>query len=331
MNITPKVSVVICTFNGETFLKEQLDSIFAQTYPLYEVIIRDDCSTDHTWNIIEQYCLRYPVLIKCFRNDHNIGYWLNFKLGILQAQGDYIAFSDQDDIWMPNKIETLLHVIGKKMLAISNSKILDKSLSNRDSLFQQKDIYSLSIYKLIWENKVYGHSCMINAGLVSFINAIPVDTAHDYLIALISFSINSVAYTTQELQIWRRHTQALTNLSQINKTRQIKRMHGYKVIYAIFSLMFNHKSSIILNGWDRISQILQVLQKDAKEIPHFNDLIRISKLMKKQSLLSYMKASFLCWKLKAEIFDYKKYGLRNKILVFTFVFRWWYDHRFDMS
>ena len=68
MEEVKRVSVVMCTYNGERYLREQLDSIVQQTYPIYEMIVQDDCSTDETMVIVCDYARRYPF-IKVFQNE----------------------------------------------------------------------------------------------------------------------------------------------------------------------------------------------------------------------------------------------------------------------
>ena len=98
------VSIVMCTYNGESFIREQLDSIMAQTYPVEEIIIQDDCSTDGTFEVVSEYASRYPH-IRPIRNKTRKGVNGNFFDALGKASGDYIAIADQDDIWEPYKIE----------------------------------------------------------------------------------------------------------------------------------------------------------------------------------------------------------------------------------
>lgn len=114
----PTVSIILCTYNGARFIREQLDSIVAQTYPLLEVIIQDDGSTDDTVAICNEYAARFPY-IKVRRNEHNLGFNLNFKSAAMRAQGDFVAISDQDDVWMADKIETLVAHIGDHDICFS--------------------------------------------------------------------------------------------------------------------------------------------------------------------------------------------------------------------
>src|ERR1700754_726282 len=114
------VSIALCTYNGEKYISQQLDSILRQTHRNLEIIIVDDCSADNTFNIVKRYSI-LDSRIKCFRNEVNIGFNKNFEKAIKLATGDYIAISDQDDIWLPGKVELLLNNIGDNWLIFSNS------------------------------------------------------------------------------------------------------------------------------------------------------------------------------------------------------------------
>ena len=111
MKETPTIAVVMCTYNGERFLREQMDSILAQTYPIAEIIVQDDGSTDNTVNILRQYAERVPQM-QIHVNEKNLGFNRNFHTACLRATADYIAISDQDDVWMPNKLERQIEAIG---------------------------------------------------------------------------------------------------------------------------------------------------------------------------------------------------------------------------
>lgn len=110
-----KVSVVMATYNGEKYIKEQLDSICNQTYQIDEIIICDDKSTDNTVELIENYTLSNGLqnLITLYKNDVNLGYADNFNRVIGLAEGEYIFFSDQDDIWVADKIQKMVDIMEK--------------------------------------------------------------------------------------------------------------------------------------------------------------------------------------------------------------------------
>lgn len=119
MDTCKTVAVVMCTYNGGEFLREQLDSILAQTYPVAEIIVQDDCSTDSTMEILRSYASRHDI-IKVWRNDRNLGFNLNFKSAVMRATADFVAISDQDDVWMPHKIERQVAAIGRCNICYSD-------------------------------------------------------------------------------------------------------------------------------------------------------------------------------------------------------------------
>jgi glycosyltransferase involved in cell wall biosynthesis len=121
-----KISVCLATYNGEKYIKEQLDSILIQLGENDEVIISDDCSTDKTIDIIksldDERIIVYP-------NRINVGYTKNFENAIANARGDIIFLSDQDDVWSINKIEKMSKDLQNADFVVSDAEIVDKNLS----------------------------------------------------------------------------------------------------------------------------------------------------------------------------------------------------------
>ena len=160
------ISVAMATFNGETYIQEQLDSIYTQTCKVDEIIIVDDCSTDSTVRVIEQYILSHKDIdIKLYKNEENLGYKKNFKKAISLCHGDYVFLSDQDDIWKFNKVEDMISIMEKNsnisVLASSFEFIdqkgdvftvpLDSRMSNNNLLMKKvktNEVVSISFYEL---------------------------------------------------------------------------------------------------------------------------------------------------------------------------------------
>lgn len=101
----------MCTYNGEKYLREQMDSILAQTYPIAEIIVQDDRSTDHTVDLLNEYARRVPQM-RVYVNERNLGFNRNFHTACLRATADLVAISDQDDVWMPDKLQRQVEAIG---------------------------------------------------------------------------------------------------------------------------------------------------------------------------------------------------------------------------
>lgn len=133
------ISVALCTYNGEDFIREQLDSILSQTMPVDEIIIRDDCSKDSTCMILEEYASRYSC-IKYRRNKSNLGFVKNFEKALIDCQGDYIFFSDQDDVWSTNKVEIIVDYLSKSGMygVFTDGQLIDQNGKNlHETLFSR--------------------------------------------------------------------------------------------------------------------------------------------------------------------------------------------------
>ena len=138
------ISIAMTTFNGESFLKDQLESISNQTYLPDELIISDDCSSDNTIKIIENFIDRAPYEIRLIKNIKNNGFTKNFEIALNACQGDIIFLADQDDYWYENKISEIVKIFKEKKnisLVIHNADLADGSLkkSNLNYLEQVKN------------------------------------------------------------------------------------------------------------------------------------------------------------------------------------------------
>jgi glycosyltransferase involved in cell wall biosynthesis len=99
------ISVALATFNGERWLREQLDSLANQTLLPYELVISDDNSYDRTLEVVEDFAANAPFPIRIVRNDNRLGFADNFISALRHCTGEAVAFCDQDDVWLPSKLE----------------------------------------------------------------------------------------------------------------------------------------------------------------------------------------------------------------------------------
>lgn len=127
------ISVVMATYNGERYIKEQLESILFQTRKPDEIIINDDRSIDGTVDIIADIKKKYnaPIILKV--NEKRLGYAQNFREAIRRTKGEIVFLSDQDDVWLENKIEICMAVFERKeqVLALSTAYYLSDGALNR--------------------------------------------------------------------------------------------------------------------------------------------------------------------------------------------------------
>ena len=124
-----KLSVALCTYNGEQFINEQLSSIINQTCKVDEIVVCDDCSTDGTIDIIKRIAISNPkVDIRIIVNDHNLGVCANFEKAVNECSGDIIFLSDQDDVWLPDKVEAIIDWFEKnpeKSVVFTDADLID--------------------------------------------------------------------------------------------------------------------------------------------------------------------------------------------------------------
>ncbi|GMR25126.1 MAG: glycosyltransferase family 2 protein [Ignavibacteria bacterium] len=128
------ISIILAAYNGSQYIHEQLNSLLSQTCNDYELIIIDDCSDDNTYEIVEQLISNLnDTNVQLIRNEENLGPTKSFEKGVKLSSGTYIAFCDQDDVWMPNKLSVLLKTIETEMsdLVYAQSYLLNSGKTTR--------------------------------------------------------------------------------------------------------------------------------------------------------------------------------------------------------
>ena len=130
---TLSVSIAMTTFNGRRFLREQLDSLAAQTHIPFELVIVDDCSSDDTVDILQAFAQKVPFPVVIRQNNKNIGYKANFMRCVDLCSGHLIAFCDQDDVWMPSKLARVVEEFKKHecLLVHHRFSIIDQAGKQR--------------------------------------------------------------------------------------------------------------------------------------------------------------------------------------------------------
>lgn len=201
------VSIAIATYNGEQFLREQLDSILTQTYQNLEIIICDDQSTDSTHQILQEYSLQ-DSRIKVFLNNKNLGLVKNFEKAISLCSGEYIALADQDDIWEKEKITSLLQEIGLASIIHSDASLINAEgevFACSYSYYSKKILYK-NIFSYILGNNVTGCTMLFSHKLLQYALPFPEHIfVHDWWLALCAYKHGGIAYCNKPLIQYRQH------------------------------------------------------------------------------------------------------------------------------
>ena len=283
---TRKISIILCTYNGEAYLREQIDSLLAQTYPFYELIVQDDCSTDGTGHIVHTYREQYPDRnIRFHANPRRLGFNRNFLTALQRATGEYIACCDQDDIWLPDKLETLMREIGDSPLIFHNSYVMDGSPKPR-LLYATPLPTSFPPLCAILYPRAYGHQMLfrqeVRGGLKPFMD---YNVSYDYLLFTLAGGMGRVRYLHTPLVRWRRHEEAATYRGNAPKT---SKWSGYlQAIRALWKADNRRRTALYF------SLLGQVPLQDANA----GQAVR---LMAKGSLWGILSACLLCLRHRQE-------------------------------
>ena len=153
------VSVIIPTYNSEKYIDETLNSVLAQTYREFEIIIIDDCSKDNTWEIIKEYEKKYNNIV-CLKQERNKGVAEARNRGINKATGRYIAFLDSDDLWYKEKLEEQLKFMKEKKAFFSYTAI--EMIDEEGKILKEKREVKEEInYKFLLRNTMIATSSVI--------------------------------------------------------------------------------------------------------------------------------------------------------------------------
>lgn len=219
MNKDALVSIAMCSYNGERFIKEQINSILNQTYENIELIIVDDCSKDKTVEIIQEY-LNKDNRIKFYKNENNIGFVKNFEKSISLCTGEYIALADQDDIWKNNKLEVFVSEIKENTLIYSDAILIDKDskILNKELIRPNANLVKGRCNKaFIFTNCVSGNTLMFKKELIPYILPIPEQMSfHDIWIAFVASTIGTIIPTEESFTFYRRYTEQVTHHKEKN-------------------------------------------------------------------------------------------------------------------
>lgn len=197
------ISVCMATYNGECYIKEQLDSILCQLSDGDEVIISDDGSTDRTVEIIKSYPSDKITLIEgqSFKNPV-----FNFENALKQAKNEFIFLSDQDDLWEAEKVGIMLLHLKEYDLVISDARLIDADGTPLGTSFYELNGSSSGLFKNIVKNSYIGCTMAFNRKILDHALPFPENTPmHDWWLGLIAELFGKVYFCKEPLVRYRRH------------------------------------------------------------------------------------------------------------------------------
>lgn len=264
-----QVDILVATYNGEKYLREQLDSILNQTYKNIKVIISDDGSKDTTINILREY-EKKDTRIELHIQKENLGVVKNIEFLLKRVKSPYYMLADQDDYWMPEKVEKSLEKLKQEKadLVFGDLEVVDENLNTLYPSFNDYMLLTRKIKKYINDYKVnYLYNCVTGCTIfakketIEKILPLPTNSKyliHDYWIGIMVALNGKLAYMPEKHIKYRQHGNNQVGTEKIS--------HGFKKIKQVRELFINVKLGVFgtyVENNDRFPEEIQKLNKEA--------------------------------------------------------------------
>ena len=203
------ISVCVATYNGEKFIREQIDSILRQLSSDDEIIVSDDGSTDGTIVIIN--CIG-DKRIRIIEGPRKHSPTFNFENALKEAKGDYIFLADQDDVWKTNKVEVCMKWLQKYDCVVSDAEVTDSNLNPLyPSLYAIMQVRQGHIYNTVWKNGYTGCCMAFRRNVLEASLPFPKDIPmHDIWIGNVAAYKYNVKFIPDKLILFRRHKETIS-------------------------------------------------------------------------------------------------------------------------
>ena len=308
-NQKEQIDILLATYNGEKYLSELIDSILSQTYKNIRLIISDDCSKDNTREILDKYKKEDSRVI-VYKQEQNQGYVKNFEFLLKKVESDYYMLADQDDVWLPEKVEKSLQKLKAENadLVFGDLEVVDQNLKTIYPSFNDFMLLSRKIQKYIKSYKLnYLYNCITGCTILAkskFISQIlPVPTTskyfiHDHWIGIIMSTYGKLAYMPEKYIKYRQHGDNQVGTNKIS--------HKFTKLTQVRELFINVKLGVFgtyVENNDRFPKEIQELNQKAYD--YFN-MVKDKK-----------NFNFKNWKIFHELYktETKMYYIENFIIM----------------
>ena len=256
-----RLAILLGTYNGGRFLREQLDSLFAQTMKDFQLYIRDDGSTDDTMLIVKEYQQLHPNIVKVEDEGKNLGAKGNFERLLALTDADYYMFCDQDDVWLPDKIEVSFAKMKQMeqrygdipLLVHTDLEVVDEDLNVINASFWK---YSRVLPQVVDENIHYLGIANSVTGCTIIMNKMAKQVAipfpeqiymHDAWIALCVMKYGKMGYINMPTIKYRQHSSNV--LGAIEYRFSIKeKLKNIKTIYRNYLLVYRNGHPLVFKN-----------------------------------------------------------------------------------
>jgi rhamnosyltransferase len=207
------IDILMGTYNGAAYIEDQVRSVQQQTHQDWRLLVRDDGSQDATLEIVRSLQAEDPRIVVLPAPEGNLGFNGNFRRLLTYATAPYVMFCDQDDVWLPHKIETTLRAMQAAehqhgnwpILAHCDSKVVDADLTTQKERLVSTWARSAGLTSVLFTNPVQGATLMMNQALRHQVLQTPINTHFDYQAALIAEATGYRVFIDEALLLYRQH------------------------------------------------------------------------------------------------------------------------------
>lgn len=286
------------TYNGEKYIAQQIESIQKQTFTDWQLIIRDDGSTDKTCQIIQK-IIQTDARMQLIQAE-NVGVIQSFYELVKKETADFYFFSDQDDVWLPEKLEIVLAQAKKQqnnepILYYTDLKIVDKHLTvlSKSMIKLQSDHANTNLNQELTENTVTGCTMMINHRLAEKWQDSSNIIMHDWWLALLAAALGKLIYIDQPTILYRQHADNVLGARTLSKRMKNWFNHWLKKYWWLITA--SQKQAKKLLSYDELPE------KNVELVNNFTQILQKPMAIRRQTL--------------------KKYNLRKNKKFHTLIFR----------
>jgi glycosyltransferase involved in cell wall biosynthesis len=219
------VSVCLASRNGELYIEAQIHSVLVQLQPRDELIISDDASTDHTIELVKK--LADPR-VQILQNTRPLGVIKNFENALSNAKHNYIFLCDQDDIWLPGKVDKCLTALEGAELVVTDCQVVDTELRTMHPSFFSLRGSRPGIVSNLWKNSYLGCCMAFRKSVLQ--QALPIPSRvpmHDMWLGLVAQTRGPVVFLPEILSLYRRHPEATSDTAGISRASLLQQI-GYR-------------------------------------------------------------------------------------------------------
>lgn len=317
-------SVALCTYNGERYIAEQINSILTQTIPPKEIIISDDGSMDQTLKIANSLLRHSPVEYKIIKNTGNQGVTGNFCNAISRCSENIIFTSDQDDVWVNNKAEIILKIFennNKALLVFSNGELVDQNLKPLNcDMWKSVKINTEMLERDTWFEYMLNR-CFVTGAAMAFKRElfsenekIPSSWLHDGWLAWKAVAKEGLVPCQDKLILYRQHGDNVVGMSSVTSITRIKGyLNNFKTIKDTHAIRYSRYTELK----DEMGYVFsEQQQKELNEcISFWKDLVESDKSKKRLTRIKIIGKHVKNGDFK-KYFNGKKGAIRELLLVF---------------